>query len=406
MVESSLLHELIVVNAARAGQALALTSGSVSLSYDVLATQVGQFSSGLMALGLERGERVAIYLEKRPETVIASFGTPAAGGVFVPVNPLLKPDQVAFILRDCNVRVLVTSPERLALMKDVLADCHDLRHVVVTPGSSTVDSAEAGRARPLVQVSWLDLLASPHRAGHRVIDTDMAAILYTSGSTGKPKGVVLSHRNMVAGAKSVASYLENNAQDTLLAALPLSFDAGFSQLTTAFHTGARVVLLNYLMPRDVLKAMAREGVTGLTAVPPLYIQLTQLEWPVAINNTLRYFANTGGRMPGETLTALRQRVPNAKPFLMYGLTEAFRSTYLPPEEVDRRPDSIGKAIPNADILVLREDGSACGPEEPGELVHRGALVGMGYWNDATKTAERYKLLPPDAPGTAVGVATA
>jgi len=183
----------------------------------------------------------------------------------------------------------------------------------------------------------------------------------------------------------------------------LSFDAGFSQLTTAFHAGARVVLLNYLMPRDVLKAMEREGVTGLTAVPPLYIQLSQLEWPGAINSTLRYFANTGGRMPRETLTLLRQRVPRARPFLMYGLTEAFRSTYLPPEEVDRRPDSIGKAIPNAEILVLREDGSPCAAEEPGELVHRGALVGMGYWNDADKTAERYKLLAPDAPGRQAGL---
>jgi acyl-CoA ligase (AMP-forming) (exosortase A-associated) len=203
---------------------------------------------------------------------------------------------------------------------------------------------------------------------------------------------------MVAGAKSVASYLENSSEDTLLAVLPLSFDAGFSQLTTAFHAGARVVLLNYLMPRDVLKALEREKVTGLTAVPPLYIQLSQLEWPGAINERLRYFANTGGRMPRETLTLLRQRVPNAKPFLMYGLTEAFRSTYLPPEEVDRRPDSIGKAIPNAEILVLRDDGTECAADEPGELVHRGALVGLGYWGDAEKTAERYKLLSPGVGG--------
>jgi acyl-CoA ligase (AMP-forming) (exosortase A-associated) len=249
----------------------------------------------------------------------------------------------------------------------------------------------------LTLTSWHTLLASPLRPGHRIIDTDMVAILYTSGSTGKPKGVVLSHRNMVAGAKSVASYLENRPTDTLLAALPLSFDAGFSQLTTAFLVGARVVLLNYLMPRDVLKAMATEKVTGLTVVPPLYIQLAPLDWPVEIGQHLRYFANTGGRMPGETLTALRARVPQAMPYLMYGLTEAFRSTFLPPDEVDRRPDSIGKAIPNAEILVLRDDGSPCAPHEPGELVHRGALVGMGYWNDPEKTAERYKLLAPDAP---------
>jgi len=403
MTESTLLPELITLAAQRTPQAIALTSGTSQLSYAELSTSVGQFAAGLLGLGLARGERVAIYLEKRFETVIASFGAPAAGAVFVPVNPLLKPEQVAFILRDCNVRVLVTSPERLALMKEVLAECHDLRHVVVTDAVAPSTSADFTLPGPLALVSWRDLLSSPARPGHRVIDVDMVAILYTSGSTGRPKGVVLSHRNMVAGAKSVASYLENKPEDVLLAALPLSFDAGFSQLTTAFHAGARVVLLNYLMPRDVLKAMEREKVTGLTAVPPLYIQLAQLDWPAAINENLRYFANTGGRMPRETLNLLRQRVPQAKPFLMYGLTEAFRSTYLPPDEVDRRPDSIGKAIPNAEILVLREDGSACSPEEPGELVHRGALVGMGYWNDTEKTAERYKLLASDAPGREAGL---
>ena len=403
MQDANLLPELIARAALRSPMAVALTSSGQSLSYAELDAQVHGFASGLIAAGVARSERVAIYLEKRFETVIASFGAPRAGGVFVPVNPLLKPEQVAFILQDCNVRVLVTSPERLATLKEALAQCPDLRLVVVTDGAAAAIADRAAESRQWTQTGWRDFLNGPPCAGHRVIDTDMVAILYTSGSTGRPKGVVLSHRNMVAGAKSVASYLENGPQDTLLAALPLSFDAGFSQLTTAFHTGARVVLLNYLMPRDVLKAMAREKVTGLTAVPPLYIQLAQLDWPVAINDHLRYFANTGGHMPGETLNLLHQRVPNAKPFLMYGLTEAFRSTYLPPDEVDRRPDSIGKAIPNAEILVLREDGTPCAADEPGELVHRGALVGMGYWNDAEKTAERYKLLAPDAPGRQAGL---
>ncbi len=401
MPDATLLPDLIAHAAHRSPQAVALTSGATSLSYAQLQMAVEQFAAGLMALGIQRGERVAIYLEKRPETVIASFGAPAAGAVFVPVNPLLKPEQVAFILQDCNVRVLVTSPDRLPLLADALAQCPDLRHVVVTPAQGA--SAPATVSPALEATDWSSLLQAPFQLGHRVIDVDMLAILYTSGSTGRPKGVVLSHRNMVAGAKSVASYLDNRADDTLLATLPLSFDAGFSQLTTAFHAGARVVLLNYLMPRDVLKALEREKVTGLTAVPPLYIQLTQLEWPTTIDAHLRYFANTGGRMPRETLQMLRQRVPSAKPFLMYGLTEAFRSTYLPPEEVDRRPDSIGKAIPNAEILVLRDDGTPCGPDEPGELVHRGALVGQGYWNDPDKTAERYKLLAADAPGRAPGL---
>lgn len=399
MPDASLLFELISVAAQRDAERSALTHGRQSLSYAELARDVARCASGLMGLGIARTDRVAIWLDKRPETVIASFGAPAAGGVMVPMNPLLKPDQVVYIARDCNVRLLLTSPERLALLAPVLDQCPDLRHVVLTelPAEPPVLPATVALH------AWPDLLDAPARAGHRVIDTDLCAILYTSGSTGRPKGVVLSHRNMVTGAKSVASYLGNGPDDTLLAALPLSFDAGFSQLTTAFHARARVVLLNYLLPRDVLKAMAREQVSGLTAVPPLYIQLAQLEWPDEIGMHLRYFANTGGRMPRETLDALRRRAPQARPYLMYGLTEAFRSTYLPPEQVDRRPDSIGQAIPNAEILVLREDGSECGPDEPGELVHRGPLVGQGYWNDPEKTAERYKLLPSGLGGRVAGL---
>jgi acyl-CoA ligase (AMP-forming) (exosortase A-associated) len=202
---------------------------------------------------------------------------------------------------------------------------------------------------------------------------------------------------MVTGAKSVAQYLGNHADDSLLAVLPLSFDAGLSQVTTAFHAGARVVLLNYLVARDVLSALSKEKITGLTAVPPLWIQLAQLDWPQTITEHLRYIANTGGRMPLETLTKLRAHLPRTKPYLMYGLTEAFRATYLPPEQVDRRPDSIGKAIPNSEVMVLRPDGTPCAPDEPGELVQRGALVALGYWNNPEATAERFKPLPK-APG--------
>ncbi len=397
--EAFLLHHLIQRSAERTPGARALGADGRDVDYGALCQAVERFAGGALSRRLSRGARIGIYLEKRLETVVASFGAGAAGLVFVPMNPLLKAEQVAFIARDCDVELLITSPERLESLVGSLDQCSALRHVVLT-------GPLRGEAKlPGIDVmTWANLLDAPTASPHRLIDTDIAAILYTSGSTGKPKGVVLSHRNMVVGAKSVASYLENGPHDTLLAALPLSFDAGFSQLTTAFHSGARVVLLNYLLPRDVLKAMAREKVTGLTAVPPLYIQLTQAgEWPAEIGEHLRYFANTGGRMPRETLQALRARVPKAKPFLMYGLTEAFRSTYLPPEEVDRRPDSIGKAIPNAEILVLREDGTECGPDEPGELVHRGALVGMGYWGDPEKTAERYKPLPVGVGGREAGL---
>jgi acyl-CoA ligase (AMP-forming) (exosortase A-associated) len=389
---SELIHDLLLSSAKRKPRQEALVYQGKRLDYDGLAARVRDCAAGLSKLELGRSERVAVYLEKRLETVVAVFGAAAAGGVFVPINPLLKPDQVAYILKDCNVRILVTSSERLKLLAPILHECQDLHTVIVTGGGP-----EPGAS--LNVLTWDDALAAQSKAQpHRVIDTDMAAILYTSGSTGKPKGVVLSHRNMVAGARSVAQYLENSEDDRILSALPLSFDAGFSQLTTAFHVGASVTLINYLVPRDIVTAVAKERITGLTAVPPLWIQLAQIDWPEAARDALRYIANTGGRMPKATLDLLRAALPKTRVFLMYGLTESFRSTYLPPSELDRRPDSIGKAIPNAEVLVVREDGTPCKPGEPGELVHRGALVSLGYWNDPEKTAERFKPAPGQPKG--------
>ncbi len=391
----SLVHELIGAGGRRAPGAIALQDGRQALDYPALDDAVLQAADFYLVLGLERGERVAVYLEKRLDTVVALFGAAAAGGVFVPVNPLLKPEQVGHILCDCNVRILVTSPERLELLRPVLAHCRDLRALVLV-GDKVVAPVDG-----LAAVNWKERLAAPSRAPHRVIDGDMAAILYTSGSTGRPKGVVLSHRNLVAGAESVARYLENTAEDRILSVLPLSFDYGLSQLTTAFRVGARAVLMNYLLPRDVIRAVAREKITGLAAVPPLWVQLARLDWPEGSGGHLRYFTNSGGHLPRPVLDALRARLPGTRPFLMYGLTEAFRSTYLPPEEVDRRPDSMGKAIPNAEILVVREDGTPCAPGEPGELVHRGVHVALGYWNDPEGTAARFRPLPGQPAGLAI-----
>ena len=386
-----LLHELPARAAACWPARTALTVGGQHLAYADFFPQVERCAASLLALGLARGARVAVYLEKRVETVVASFAAPAAGGVLVPVNPLLKATQVAHILQDAGVAVLVTSAPRLAALAQVLAACPELRHVVVC--DDLVPAAPGTWPVGLGLHAWHNIPVHPPAEWPTVLESDVAVIFYTSGSTGQPKGVVLTHRNLVAGASSVAGYLHNQADDTLLAALPLSFDAGFSQLTTAFLVGARVVLLNYLLPRDVLQAMVRERVTGLTAVPPLYIQLAGLEWPDGVAQHLRYWANTGGRMPRATLERLRHLVPGAQPYLMYGLTEAFRSTYLPPAEVDRKPDSIGRAIPNAEVRVLREDGSECAVDEPGELVHRGPLVALGYWNRPEETARRFKPWP-------------
>ena len=391
-----LLHQLITEAARVWPDRPALAYKDQGLSYAQLAARTDSAARGFATRHLDRGARVAIYLEKRPETVIAIFAATMAGGCFVPVNPLLKPQQVSYILRDCGVRILITSQQRLAGLRQELQSCPELQAVVLVDAPPDTEETLAQEV-----LAWKDLLDQPEGAAvpdQGAIDADMAGILYTSGSTGNPKGVVLSHRNIVAGAESVAQYLENRPDDRILSVLPLSFDAGLSQITTAFTAGAKLVLMNYLLPRDVVRLCAREQISGLTCVPPLWLQIAELEWPPEASRHLRYFANTGGHMPAGTLARLRDIFTGAKPYLMYGLTEAFRSTYLDPQEVDRRPNSIGKAIPNAEVMVVRPDGSSCAPREHGELIHRGALVSLGYWGDSERTAERFRPAPGQDPG--------
>jgi acyl-CoA ligase (AMP-forming) (exosortase A-associated) len=382
------VHHLVADVAGLRPGAPALTFKETTSTYGELWDDVLAFAAGLKQIGLRRSERVAVYLDKRIETVVSVFGASAAAGVFVPINPLLRAHQVGYILRDCGVRVLVTSAERLEMLDNELRNCPSVEYVIVVGGAP-----DSMPVRSYARYGWGEFRGVDHPPEPNLIDVEMAAILYTSGSTGQPKGVVLSHRNLLVGCQSVSQYLGNHEDDVILAVLPLSFDAGFSQLTTGVAVGAHVVLANYLLPRDVVRLCAKHGVTGLTCVPPLWTQLADQTWPHDATTGMRYFASTGGRMPKATLGKLRAIFPLAEPYLMYGLTEAFRSTYLDPAEVDRRPDSIGKAIPNAEILVVRDDGSACDPGEEGELVHRGALVAMGYWNDPERTAARFRPVP-------------
>ncbi|HSK50449.1 MAG TPA: acyl-CoA ligase (AMP-forming), exosortase A system-associated [Solirubrobacterales bacterium] len=386
MSAPELLHTPLLAQAAERPSTTALVDRTATLSYAELGESVRACAAGLQQLGLASGDRVAVYLEKRVETVVASFGCTAAGGVLVPVNPVLKPRQVAHILADSEARFLVTSPERLLPLAAALDEQSGLEQVVLV-GELPGEVDERWEVH-----SWDALAGVAEPADPGLGEESLAAILYTSGSTGRPKGVVLSHANLAIGARSVNEYLGNGPEDCLLAALPLSFDAGFSQLTTGFAAGARVVLHNYLLPGDVVRACAEHGVTGLTCVPPLWMQIAEREWPQEARG-LRYFANTGGRMPASLLARLRELFPDAAPFLMYGLTEAFRSTYLDPAEVDRRPGSIGKAIPNAEVLVVGPEGELRGAGEEGELVHCGPLVAQGYWRDPERSAERFKPAP-------------
>jgi len=397
-----LLHDLLVKSASKSPASAAVCVKGNETSYADLLDLSLRFAQLLYNTGIKKGDRVALYLPKQLETIVAVLGISAVGGTFVPINPLLKPDQIKYILNDCSVTLLISGSDRTKMLSETLTDCPDLRFAI------TVKSAN----EKLLTVNGLQVLAwDLHnikplaQTKIHIADSERVAIIYTSGSSGKPKGVVLSHRNMVTGANSVVSYLNNQASDRILAVLPFSFDYGLSQLTTSLRVGACIVLMEYLFPRDILTILCKERITGLAAVPPLWTQLAKLSWPAEAQTHLRYITSSGGSMPTATINALRSALPTTQIFLMYGLTEAFRSTYLDPLDLDNRPDSIGKAIPNADITVVRSDGSECKPGESGELVHSGPLVALGYWNDPQQTAQRFKPWPvsPTAEGDNIAV---
>ncbi len=360
------------------------------LSFKAFDSEVDALARGLSQLGLVKDDRVAIYLEKSHQEAISIVATNRAGGIFVDINSLLKAPQVEHILADAGARFLLTSKQRVQHLLEILPDCPALEYIVIHGEGDTPDGL------PMTIVDREQLCARPiddQITFPRVVEVDVASIIYTSGSTGKPKGVVFSQRNLLAGAESVSAYLENTPEDRVLSVLPFSFDYGLNQLTCSLYVGFTCVLINYLLPNDILKALEKEQITGLALIPPLWVQLLQKEWNQNRFPSWRYLTNSGGAFPASVIADLSNRLPHTRVFPMYGLTEAFRGTFMPPEEVSRRPTSMGKAIPNAEIWVVNEKGEHCKPEEPGELVQRGAHVALGYWNDPAKTAERFKPNP-------------
>jgi len=372
----------------------ALVHGEERLSYGEVTRRVNGLAAGLRDAGLRRGERMGIYLDACVPQVISIFGISRAEAVYVPINALLHPEQVMHIARDCGMKGLITTAAKLTSLAEVLPQIPSLEFlVVIGPGELTLPI-------PLHRFEEFCERSLPAEWHETSIEKDLAAILYTSGSTGKPKGVMLSHANVVAGSRIVSTYLGIKESERILAVLPFSFDAGMNQLMTAFEKGGTCVLINFVFAREIVQALLKEKITGLAGVPTLWSLLSQPNSTLAKQPLphLRYITNTGGAMPQAVLKVLREVLPSTKVFLMYGLTEAFRSTYLPPEELDRRPTSMGKAIPDSEILVLNEHGQLCKPGESGELVHRGPTVSLGYWNRPEDTARALRpnpLLPPE-----------
>ena len=352
----------------------ALVLREVTLNHNQLRQRVAQLAGWLAAMVPEPGARVASWAAKGELTCLMPLAAARAGLVHVPVNPLLKRAQVAHILGDSGARLLIGTPSRLASLE---------------PGDLPEGCAALGEGEALAAATAAGRELGPSSAD----PADLAAILYTSGSTGRPKGVMLSHANMWLGAVSVAHYLGLTDDDVTLAVLPLSFDYGQNQLLSTWFAGGCVVPLDFLFPKDVAKACAKHAVTTLAAVPPLWVQLTEIDWSAEASAPLRRLTNSGGALTVDIVRALRSMFPQARLFPMYGLTEAFRSTYLDPALVDLHPTSMGKAIPFAEILVINDAGEIAADDEEGELVHCGPLVAQGYWQDAERTAERFKPAP-------------
>lgn len=357
-----------------ADEAPALRLRHATLTYQDLRSRIGLLAAWLADALPEKGARIASWAGKGELTCLLPLAAARADLVHVPVNPVLKRAQVAHILADSGASLLIANRARLSSLEP-----GDL-----PSGCSAMEEADAWAGAEVL---------SGHRGPSEADPAGLAAILYTSGSTGQPKGVMLSHANLWLGAVSVANYLNLAEDDVVLAVLPLSFDYGQNQLLSAWRAGACAVPLDYLMARDVIKACQRHGVTTLAAVPPLWVQLAEQEWPADAVFSMRRLTNSGGALTPDLVSTLRATFPQARLFPMYGLTEAFRSTYLDPELVDTHPTSMGRAIPFAEILVINDNGDVAAPLEEGELVHCGPLVAQGYWRDAQRTAERFRPAP-------------
>jgi acyl-CoA ligase (AMP-forming) (exosortase A-associated) len=352
------------------------------LSYSQVERQAAILANCLKANNVKRGDRVGIFLPKSLEEIIAIYGIVKASAVFVILNPRYKKNQVSYVLKDSQMKTIITNKGLyIPAIKDCIGNSY-LRSIIFCDKDkfSTKNINEKKKSQNVPGAK-----------------KEIASIIYTSGSTGMSKGVVITHKNLIDGANIVSKYLGCEHHDKVLSVLPFSFDYGLNQLLTTFRNGAAIVLHNYVFPDDVLMVIEKEKITALAGIPTIWISLLNSPSINRYNlSSLRYITNSGGKIPVEYVERMIRVFKKTKIYLMYGLTEAFRSTYLQPELIAQKPDSIGKAIPRVKISVLNNKGKECGPGEEGELVHRGALISLGYWNNKEATDKRIRRLPAGA----------
>jgi len=388
-----LVQDFLQNSAERFPDKTALICGQRRLTYAEIEAQANRLAHALIAHGVQRGDRAVIYLPNSVEMVVAIFGVLKAAGTFVVVNHSTKRDKLAYILNNCRAAAMFTSDRNASLAAELHKVVPSLKFTVLS-GKRAATAAETDALH-----AFDDLLSAypATRPPCPTIDQDIACLIYTSGSTGDPKGVVEGHNNVVFASGSIIQYLENVPDDIVINVLPLSFDYGLYQLLMVFRFGGTLVLeRSFAYPAAILKKMAAERVTGFPGVPTIFAILLQMDLSPYDLSHLRYITNTAAALPPSHITEIRHKFPWATLYSMYGLTETKRTLYLPPEQLDVRPGSVGVAIPGTEVWIENEEGERAGPGEIGELVIRGSHVMRGYWENPEATAERYR--PGPTPG--------
>ncbi|MCK5146659.1 AMP-binding protein [bacterium] len=361
-----------------------------TLTFSQLRMRAMGIAGALLQMGVTSGDHIGVVMDKSMDQVVALMGVYYAGAVLVLINPILSSEQIIYILNDCEIKTVVGTNLRLKKLEQVFSACKVERILIFDADGDNSYGAVRAFDGNYESLPVIETLPSG-------ISDDTAHIIYTSGSTGMPKGIVISHRNVIEGAGIVSQYTGLRKDDRMMGTLPFNFDYGFNQFFNMLHMQATLVLHRFFMPNDLLKVLDKEKITVFAGMTPIWAKLfnpklTKVTSEYDLSH-IRVITNTGGKVPVTIVRKLEALFTNAQIYLMYGLTEAFRSTYLHPDEIQQRPESIGKAVPNVDVMVINDDGRECEPDEEGELIHRGALISKGYWNNPEKTAEVFRPNP-------------
>jgi long-chain acyl-CoA synthetase len=385
-----LLNDFLTKSAELQPEKVALICQGKRLTYGEIDQASNSLGNALVEEGFKRHDRAIIYLDNSAESVISIFAILKAGGIFVPISPQVKLNKLGYIINNCQPHLLITSQEKLGKISGDISDFKGLELIIpIDSSDSDTETICAANARILY---YQDILKhNPHTAvEQRCIDADLASLIYTSGSSGDPKGVMLSHLNMVSAANSITSYLENTSHDIIMDALPLSFDYGLYQVLMSFSFGGTVVLeKSFTYPQKIIEQVIAEKVTGWPMMPTMIAILIRLKNLKKHDfSNLRYITSTGQTLPQAHLSMLREFLPKVKIYSMYGLTECKRVSYLDPEKLDQKPNSVGKAMPNVEAYIVDNDGKEITQAGvPGELVVRGSNVMQGYWNLPQETGK-------------------